>query len=108
MPAIPKDSTSGSKATDVEWFATDIAPIDDAQNRARQLRVTFAASAADINYEWTIDSGTSWLTLPTVVAEEVVTLIIAVREGDALNLRHRVGATTVRFCRVDEIFGEVA
>lgn len=108
MPGTPKDATSGSKAQDVEWFASDVTPIDDSKNRARQFRVHVAASfASATEYEYSLDSGTTWVIFDGGLATAEIARIftIPVREGDTFNIRFRnVAGTTVRFCRVDELF----
>lgn len=105
----PAGSTSGAKALDAEWFAADIVPAV-LTLYASLLRIDLAVSDSTQDLQYTLDSGSTWIVLfetADYVNEKTAQKTIAVRNGDAFNIRSKVVAgTTVRHCRVDEVFSE--
>lgn len=100
----PIGNTSGVKAQNVEWFASDIII-----SNTGKIRFNVAVSTAVI-VEITKDSGTTWVDINGVVAlvaDDETSKNIPVRAGDLFNARTTDGAgTTVRYCRLDFITNE--
>jgi len=98
--------TSGAKAQNVEWFATDVTSASFQDIRASKFRLTFALSSKVI-VEVTLDSGTTWYSLNSnsaITADSVFAFDVPARQADLFNMRTPAAAgTTVRFCRVDSL-----
>lgn len=90
--------TSGVKAQDVEYLASDIV-VDDAAT----LRVNLAGTAVDV--EMTRDGGATWKTLVTALtADKDTTIKTGVRVGDIINFRtNNASGITLAYFRVDSL-----
>ena len=54
---------TGTKAQNVEWFATDLSPETlSGDQEASKFRITIAISSA-VDIQCTLDSGSTWLKL---------------------------------------------
>jgi hypothetical protein len=110
MAITPRDSTSGAKAQNAEWFASDVTPQNDSAYTA-MFFVSFSIDAA-VGVEYTLDSGSSWVTLhdeqggTTFAADEGYSgLPILLRSGDTFNMRSpTAGGGTLAYCRIDEVY----
>lgn len=88
-------TTSGEKAQNVEFFATDIEPND-----IGTLRVNL--SGDNVLIQITKDSGSTWLTLGTPAANADTNFFVAVSLGDAINFRtNDAGGFTSDFVNLD-------
>ena len=100
----PVNSTSGAKAQNVEWFASDIV-VEDTQ----KLIISLAVSASVV-VEITKNSGTDWVALNSNVvlivdAEHIFDVMV--RAGDTFNMRTPTGGgATLAHCRIDVLQSE--
>ncbi len=94
-------STSGVKAQNAEWFASDIVIDDNVKT------IISIAEDTGVTVEITKDSGTTWASLfsgAALTANAEHTFDVHVRTGDLFNMRTpTVGGTTVHWCRIDSI-----
>ena len=101
-----KDSTSGSKAQNTEWFSTDISQsVKGAASYRIQVSIT-----PSVVIDVTLDSGSTWTHLNSgdVLKDSAIYIfVVSTREGDLFNMRTpTVGGTTVQICRIDESAAE--
>lgn len=98
--------TSGSKAQNVEWFASDLTSDASEQFAASKFRITLAVSSS-VPIQVTLDSGTTWVALnegSSLVSDSLYMFDVGVRQADTFNMRTTdASGTTVRFCRVSEV-----
>ena len=108
MPGVvfAGSSTSGAKAQNAEWFASDISSASFQTDRASKFRITLAVSSAVV-VQITLDSGTTWVSLNSnkaLVADSAYAFDMPALQADTFNMRTNDAAgTTVRFCRVDSL-----
>jgi hypothetical protein len=110
MAIVPRGSTSGSKAQNAEWFASDLSP----QVATPYTGTFFLSFSVDstVGIDYTLDSGTTWVKLQddqgsaSFTADEAHNGIpIMLRDGDTFNMRiPTAGGADVHFCRVDEVY----
>jgi hypothetical protein len=100
-----KGSTSGAKAQNTEWFASDLTPGLQASKAADFIiefeLATTVQAAGDLEY--TTDSGVTWFKLGDGSAAVNTTLRsrVMVVEGDTFNMRSiNAGGATVDRCVV--------
>jgi len=100
----PIGESTGAKAQNEEWFATDIIPTKSAK-----FRTTVSVDAA-VTIQVTLDSGTTWNTLNSnvaLIADNLYIFDIGVRTNDKFNIRiPTAGGATINVCRIDEVSGE--
>jgi len=102
---VSKDNASGSKTATTEWFASDLLMSEN----LGFFRITLSISASAI-IEVTLDSGSNWTALNSgiaLVADQIYTFEVPVRNGDTINFRTPSGATTttVDIGRIDQVSG---
>ena len=104
MVGYPKGLAVTPRNQNEEWFATDISQTSEAAGQARQIRIYYT-TAAVVDVEYTLNSGTLWNVLETSVANTYrAPLYFPIRDGDAFNMRHVTAATdTVVVCRADSV-----
>ncbi len=92
----PLGNTSGGKAQNAEYFASDITPDDTGT-----LVINLSGTAVDV--EITKDGGVSWVSLVSTLTANTDTVITTgVRAGDAINFRTiNVAGITLDYFRVD-------
>lgn len=105
---FPQGSTTGAKAQNAEWFASDLEPFARSI-RATKFRVTIVEDTGVV-IECTLDSGSNWFTINSgnaLTADSMFSFDILLRVTDTFNIRTpTAGGTTVVVCRVDEVVAE--
>ncbi len=95
---------AGAKAANVEFFAADLLPQDNA-NWASVFHVSIVMLAADsIQVTW--NSGTAWedwIETDVLTANEYFEKTLFVRSGDTVNFRSPEGTTIDRFTVDEEV-----
>jgi len=96
-------STSGAKAQDAEFFATDLAPIGST-GQVNKVTVTLVFATSE-TLEVTLDSGANFhilLAPADIVLNTFTTVTFFARVGDTINFRvPEVGGVTADVFRVD-------
>lgn len=92
--------------TDVEMFTTDV-NVGLRSGFAGKLRLTISMDTAAV-LEYTVDSGTTWVTLNNGVALTINSLHIfdcPILSGDLVNFRYKASAD-VNIFRIDQVLME--
>lgn len=101
---------SGTKAAGVDWFASDLTPLDPISTRSvtdKPIKFVMQISvSATAGVEWTWD-GTNYSQLhdgTDLTADVTYRFAVTIRHDDVFNLRTVSGAATVTIdlCRIEE------
>jgi len=109
-PLASESDISGTKAAGVDWFASDLSPLDPASTRTvtdKPIKIVIQISlSATAGVEWTWD-GTNYSKLnggTDLTLDVTYRFAVTIRPDDVFNLRTVSGAATVTvdLCRVEE------